>query len=272
MEGVAGVVHGTQTATRGSEYELARKLLTAEVNAAIEGALASGATEVLINDGHGAMRNLLLEELNPAAEIISGRPKALGQVEGATREHDGAIFIGYHAAVTTKAAIMEHTISGSLIREVYLNDKLMGETGLNASLLGELGVPVIMVSGDDKVTAEARELLGNVETAVVKYGITRTCARSLHPKKARQLIKEKTIQAIKRINEFKPFTISPPIRGRIRFTSALMADVAESVPGVERVDGVAVSFTSENMMQAYRLLCILIALAAQAKLEQEGRG
>jgi len=170
MEGVAGVVHESQTDPTNpacaAEYARFRRLMTAEANAAIEGALAAGATKLVVNDSHWFMRNLLAEELHQAAELLSGDPKPQSMVEGIDGGFDAALFIGYHARAGTRHAILDHTYADR-IHDVRLNGRPVGELGINAAFAGVAGVPVALVSGDSALVAEARELLGDHVAAVV---------------------------------------------------------------------------------------------------------
>src|SRR5439155_494039 len=185
MEGIAGVVHESQTDPTtpafAAEYGRFRRLMTAEANAAVEGALAAGATRVLVNDSHWHMRNLLAEELHQAAELVSGDPKPRSMVQGIDAGFDAALFIGYHARAGTRNAILDHTYADR-IHEVRLNGKPVGELGLNAGLAGVHGVPVALVSGDSALAAEAKDLLGaGVATVIVKQAVSRHAAKSVAP-------------------------------------------------------------------------------------------
>src|SRR5216117_3031603 len=170
MEGIAGVVHESQTDPTtpafAAEYGRFRRLMTAEANAAVEGALAAGATKVLVNDSHWFMRNLLAEELHPGAELLSGDPKPSSMVQGIEDGFDAALFIGYHARAGTRNAILDHTYADR-VAEVRLNGR---------------GVAVALVSGDAALAAEAKQLLGDsVTTVVVKQAVSRHAARSVAP-------------------------------------------------------------------------------------------
>ena len=257
MEGIAGVVKRDDTSSNHKEYERFRKLMTAEANAAIEGALAGGAEQVVVNDSHGQMANILIEELNPAATLISGRPKPFGMVQGISSDVDAVFFIGYHAASGTGAAVLEHTYTGQVV-QLQLNGQAVGETGFNAALVGAYGVPVVLVTGDRAVTEEARALLGDIETVAVKDGVTRTAAQSLHPKVSCQRIREAAERALK-LN-IAPFVVTPPIRVQVTFQRALDADMAELVPGSQRVDGRTIEWTGEDMPTAYKAVAGLMLL------------
>jgi D-amino peptidase len=237
MEGVAGVVHVDQTRRTGYDYERARKWMTAETNAAIEGAFAGGATSVLVNDSHGDMRNLELDMLDRRAELISGSLKPLSMVQGISRDAGCALFVGYHAGAASRAGILDHTYYGRVVAKLRVGGRDWNETALNAAVCGELGVPVTLVTGDQTVCEQAREHLGDVVTVQVKDAITRYCARSLLPAVACEKIREGATQAVRRAPSMKPFRPPAPFELEIDFVQAACADVAELVPGTRRISG-----------------------------------
>jgi len=262
MEGVAGVVKGDHVSSQHKEYERFRRLMTAEANAAIEGALEGGATDVTVNDSHGGMTNVLIEELNPEAELISGNRKPLGMMQGIGRDVDKLFFVGYHAAAGTGAALLSHTCSGRVIRSVVLNDRVVGETGLNAALAGAYGVPVGLITGDRAVVEEAQALLDGVEAVVVKDALTRMAARCIHPRVAQERIKRAARRAIEKSGG--SFRVSSPIRLEVSFKSALYADQAMLLPYTDRVDGVTVGWKGDDMTTVYRVFRAMMMLAAVA--------
>jgi D-amino peptidase len=259
MEGISGVVSWDHVDSTHKEYERFRRLMTAEANAAIEGALAGGATRIVVNDSHGGMRNVLIEELNPAAELISGSPKPFGMMQGIGPDMDVVFLIGYHAAAGTEAGILAHTWSSRVVFEVRLNDQVVGETGLNAALAGAYGAPVVLVAGDRAVTEEARALLGEIETVAVKDGVTRSAAQCLHPEVARERIRQAAERALK-LNG-SPFVLSCPITLRLTFQNALHTDQAALLPGSQRVDGRTVEWTGDDMPMVYKTFRALTSLA-----------
>jgi D-amino peptidase len=258
MEGISGVVTSDHTSSSHKEYERFRKLMTAEANAAIEGALAGGAGQIVVNDSHGGMANVLIEELNPVAELISGRPKPFGMMQGIGPEVDAVFFVGYHAASGTGAAVLEHTWSGHAV-ELRLNGQVVGETGLNAALAGAYDAPVILVTGDRAVTEEAHALLGEIETVAVKDGVTRSAARCLHPEVAHQRIRQAAERALGLAAP--PFVLPSPITLRVVFQRAIHADMAALVPGSQRVDGRTVEWTGEDMPTVYKVFRAMAALS-----------
>jgi len=259
MEGISGVVKWDHVTSTHKEYDRFRKLMTAEANAAIEGALAGGASRVVVNDSHGGMSNMLIEELNSAAELISGSPKPFGMMQGIGPDVDAVFFVGYHAAEGTGAAILSHTWSSRAVHEVRLNGQTVGETGINAALAGSFGAPVLLVAGDRAVTEEARALLGEIETVAVKDGVTRSAAQCLHPDVAQERIRQAAERALKLT--VSPFVLSTPITLRVIFQNALQADQASLLPDSQRVDGCSVEWTGEDMPAVYKAFRAMTSLA-----------
>jgi D-amino peptidase len=254
MEGIAGVVHEDQTdpvdPRHSGEYNRFRRLMTNEANAAIAGALEAGATRVVVNDSHWEMRNLLPEELDPAAELFSGSPKRLSMVEGIGSGFDLAMFVGYHAMAGTRDAIIDHTYT-SRVYQARVNGAPVGELALNAAMAGVYGVAVALVSGDHAVAAEARSFLGaNVEAVVVKDSVGRFAARSMAPSLACTRIRAGAAAALRR--KHTPFTFNSPIQLEVDFIVSHMADMAELVPGSTRTGGRTVRYVGDNYEEVFR--------------------
>lgn len=230
---------------------------------------SQGAEEVLINDSHWNMRNILIEELNPKAQLISGDGKPLSMMQGIDDSFDLALFVGYHARAGTEAAVMDHTFFGKMVADVWINDKPTGETGINAGIAGYFGVPVGAVTGDDKLVKEARDLLGAIETATVKHGINRYAAKCLSTTQSHKLIKNAARRAVERREEFKPIKYSPPVKFTVRLASTAEAEIASTLPMVNREDPRTVSVVSENYLEAFHMFGIL-ALASTGANELFG--
>ncbi|MCK7490013.1 MAG: M55 family metallopeptidase [Anaerotruncus sp.] len=189
MEGISGIVHGDQTTPGTAEYADGRKWMAQDVNAAVEAALAAGATGVVVNDSHGSMRNIDPDDLHPKAILISGTPKPLSMMQGIDPTFAACLFIGYHAKAGTENAILDHTISGSVVRSIRVNGIEMPELGLNAAIAGYYGVPVVLVSGDTAVCRQAGEVLGkDIVTVAVKEAFGRLAAKLVPMAEARQMI------------------------------------------------------------------------------------
>lgn len=262
MEGITGVVAVEQTNPGNPEYEAARKWMAADINAAIEGALRAGATEIIVNDSHGSMRNIDPDDLNPRAVLISGSPKPLQMMEGIDDSFAACLFIGYHAMAGTENAVLDHTISGGVVKSVKVNGVELPELGLNAAVAGSFGVPVVFLSGDVAVCKQAKAILGeDLVTAPVKTAIGRLAARLVPAAEARKAIRDRAYDAVKRARQFKPFKMSPPYAFELEFLNSSQADMASITPQIKRLDGRRVGFASDDFVQGFRMLRILIALA-----------
>ena len=258
MEGVAGVVLPEHTVPGHREYERFRRQMTAEANAAIAGAIAAGAESIVVNDAHGPMTNILIEELDSRAELISGRPKPLSMMQGISAETDAAFFVGYHGMSGSGASILEHTWHPGIL-DVQINGTPVGECGVNAALAGHFGVPVLLVTGDDAIAQEARGLLDGVETVSVKKGFGRTAARCLPSKVATDQISEAAERALSLSSE--PLSVETPVTVSLRFQRATGADMACLVPDTRRVDGRRVEWTGTTMLDAFNVFQIMASLS-----------
>lgn len=254
MEGIAGVNHPNPTGRDDRGYPNAVELMTGEANAAIEGAFDGGATEVLVNDSHGGMYNLSQLGLDPRAHLLQGQ-KAWSMVEGAgpDRGFGVVLFVGYHARAGNPKGTIAHTYSGRPVRST-LNGRPVGESGLNAIALGAWGVPVGLVTGDDALAAETADWLPWAERVVVKEGIGRHAAASVHPTVARDLVRAGAGRAVRRAmaGEMRPLVLDPPYVVEVTYQNAAQADYAAIVPGAERVGDTGVRFASDDPVLAYR--------------------
>lgn len=259
MEGGSGVASAKHMADSG--YNRMVKILTQEVNAAIAGAFDAGATEVLVNDAHGSMTNILIEDLDERAELISGSNKHLLQMEGIDSSFDAVFFIGYHAHEGNDDGVMNHTISGAAVTEIKRNGVVVGETAINAGIAGAYGVPVVLVAGDQVVCEEAKAFLGDIETVCVKQAIDRYSARLLHPKKSYQLIREAAKRALERRNEIKPHTVQGEVEFELTTKLTSMAYMCTLFPCIERRGPKTVAMVSGDYLTAYKQLigCLIVA-------------
>lgn len=259
MEGGTGVASAKHMADSG--YNRMVKLLTQEVNAAIAGAFDAGATEVLVNDAHGSMTNILIEDLDERAELISGSNKQLLQMEGIDKSFDAAFFIGYHAHEGNGDAVMNHTIYGTVVTEIRRNGIVVGETAINAGIAGSFGVPVVLVAGDHVLCQEATHFLGNIETVCTKQAIDRFAARLLAPKRSQELIRAAAKRALTRLKEIKPHVIAGPVEFEITTKLTSMAHMCTLFPTVERRNSKTIAITADNYPDAYKQLmgCLIIS-------------
>jgi len=258
MEGVACVTHSNHVKSEGPEYEMARKWMTAEVNAAVQGAMAAGATEVIVADAHGSMYNLIPDELPEDVLLVRGTPRPLLQMEGLDETFGAAFFVGYHSMAGTGTGVLSHTHIGNSVYAVRLNGTAMGESGFNAAVAGHLGVPVALVCGDDTVDAEVRELLPWAERVITKWALSPNAARNLTPKAAQRRIREGAKHALKRLSESKPLVVETPVRLEAEFQQPRFAYLAGDIPGVERVDGRTLAYTGADMLEVNRVWRLMI--------------
>jgi len=250
MEGISGVTNWDQVDPEHAEYARFRKLMTEDVNAAIQGAVETGADEVVITDGHGDGTNILLEELDPRARLNAGNSSPFSMIQGVDAGVDGVMYVGYHARAGSQNGVLAHTWSASRIANLWLNDMLVGEYGLNGALAGHFGVSVLMISGDQTACAQAVELLGPLETAVVKQATGFASAECLPLKDAHQLIHEAARRALLRLkagNAPKPFVVAEPVKLTIEFLQPEFADRAVRLPGAKRLDGRRIEFVLPDM-------------------------
>jgi len=258
MEGVVGVVTGDQLGPSGFEYARARELMTAEVNAAIEGALAAGATEIVISDSHGNGENLLLEKLPRDVVLIRSWPRPLMMMEGIDASFDAVIFIGYHASTTNSAGVRAHTISSARLADIRLNGTSMPEAGINAAIAGHFGVPVVMISGDDVIIEETRSHLGDIEGAVVKEAISFHSAKTLMPETAFELIREKVTTALQRLDDFEHYELETPITLDVRFKNYRPSEMLAYLSIVERTDSHSIRFVGKDMVEVSKFLEFIV--------------
>jgi len=267
MEGVAGVVHEDQTnpvdPRHGAEYGRFRRLMTGEANAAVRGAIAAGASAVVVNDSHWLMRNLLAEELDERAELISGDPKPWSMMEGIAEGFDAAFFVGYHAMAGTAPAVLDHTYT-DMVAQARLDGRPVGELGLNALLAGSHGTPVVLVTGDQAACAEGREWLGpSVGVVPVKTAIGRGAARSLAPAEACRRIEAAATAALGDIGA--PLVPPSPATIEVEFRTTAQAELAELAPGSTRTGPRTVAWTGSEYREVFRAWRALYNLAAAAR-------
>jgi D-amino peptidase len=254
MEGVSGVTRWEETESTHGEYSRFRRIMTNEVNAAIEGSAEGGADELIVADGHGEGTNILIEELDHRARLNSGGNSPLSMVQGLDGATAGIIFIGYHARAGSPNAVLAHTWSSGRIANLWLNGTLVGEYGLNAAVAGHFGVPVLMISGDQSACAQAVELLGELETVVVKQASGYFAAECLSPKTTIPMIRESAKRAVLRLKDGtspKPFMVKTPVSVTIEFRQPEAADRAVRLPGTKRLDGLRIDFMVPDMLAAF---------------------
>jgi D-amino peptidase len=271
MEGTAGVVDWEQCIGQGPEAAAGRELLLAEVNAAIEGALAGGATEIVVNDSHANMRNLPPGQLLGEASYISGSFKPMYMMQGLDDSFDAVFFVSYHGSIGAPAGL-SHTYNPRAVMEARLtvlpkgDDPLStpesvvtGEAGINALVAAHYGVPVVLVTGDRSACEETEALIPGVHSAIVKESVSRLAAHNLHPRRACELIREEAERAIEGAADAPP----PPLAKSVLEVSVRTTDIAEAaswVRGVERTGPRELRFAGDDPLSVYRSFCAAILL------------
>ena len=258
MEGVVGAVTGEQLGPSGFEYQRFREFMTAEVNAAIEGARSAGAGEILVADSHGNGQNLLIDKLPKDVKIVRSWPRPLDMVGGLDDSFDGVIFLGYHASTDNLTGVRAHTFSSGRLTSVKLNGTPVTEGAWNAAIAGELGVPVIMVAGDDATVEEVSSLVGNVEGAVVKWALSFHSATTLQPEAAYDLIREKASRAVKNIKKYKPYKVKNPVTVEMGFKNYRPVEILSYLSLFERIGSHTIRFSAKTMEEAARIITFVL--------------
>lgn len=252
IEGVTGVVNWKQCgAPDGScfDWAFARRMMTHDVNAAIRGARAGGATQIVVKDSHNVGLNLLIDELEPGVELISGsRPGPGGMMEGIDRTFGRAFLVGYHGMAGSTEGVMEHTISGRVHR-LWIDGRERGEMGLSVYEAGSHGVPVALATSDDKGAAEAKSLVANIVTATTKSGMGRYMARLLHPSVTGPAIEQAARAAM--AAPVEPVQANPGPVAELEFNRSEETDSASQLPGWTRVDAYRIRQEFSNWKDAH---------------------
>lgn len=264
IEGITGLVSWAQCGTPESEcydWPFARRMYTHDVNAAIRGAKAGGATEIVIKDSHNMAKNLLIDELEPDVELISGYGSGRdGMMEGIDRSFDAVMLVGYHAMAGTARGLLEHALAGGLHR-FWINGKESGEIAASAAVAGAHGVPLVMVSSDEAGCKEARSLINGVSTFVTKTGLGKVMARLRHPSVTGPGIERAAKTGLARKGNIKPYAIKGKVTMRVEFHTADEVDMAATLEGVKRLDGYTLEFSRPNYLEAHSMAYTVFHLA-----------
>jgi D-amino peptidase len=264
IEGITGIISWSQCDRpngQSFDYPFARRMMTHDVNAAIRGARKAGATEIVVKDSHGNSKNLLIDELEPGVQLVSGHGSGRnGMMEGIDETFDAAMLIGYHAKQGTAEGIMEHTYTGRSHR-LFINGEEIGEMALSGGTAARYDVPMVFVSSDDKGVAEAKTLFDGIETATVKYGLGRYMGRLLHPSETGPMIENGVEHALLRRDQIGRWLPEGPYHVRLEVNRTEDADWAARIPGVKRIDGftVEVEATTYADAQSWALILLLVA-------------
>jgi len=256
MEGITGVIHWDEVDISNKEYEYFREIMTNEANAAIEGALNAGATEIVVRDAHDSARNLLPGKLHPEASLIrnwAGSPFSM--MEGIDDTFDAACFVGYHAQAGTPNATLKHTMSGR-IYNLKVNGEAVPEAGWNALIAARYQTPVVFVSGDHAICEYTKEAFPNAGRVAVKRGIGQAC-KTIAPEKSVDLIRNGVKQALENRDQCELFSMGEPYFVEIEFSKEEYAAKAAWYPGAERVENRIVGFQSHDFLDCmtFYLFC-----------------
>jgi D-amino peptidase len=257
MEGISGIVRPAQTSGGEALYEEGRKLYTEEINAAVRGAKAAGATEIVVMDCHGAgkdysFNSLLPEELDPNCEYVV-QDEWTEYVDFLEQGVDAALFIGMHAMAGTGDGVMAHTVSGADYHNLWFNGRQVGETGINAALCGTWGCPVLLVTGDQAACVEGKELLGDGLTTVeVKRGLGAKSARLLAPPRARELVETGAREALSNLQAVAPYDPGKPCEIKVEFKWSGPVAKLRYRTGVELVDARTIVSRADDWWTAWK--------------------
>ena len=255
MEGISGISASDQLSAAGAEYNRSRKMMADDVNAAIRGARAGGATTIVVNDSHGTMRNLRLEDLAPEVSLISHSFKKSGMMEGLDDTFDAVIFVGYHAKAGHPGGLFAHTGSG-VVRDVRVNGTSMGEGGLNTLVAAWYGVPVVLVTGDDVAVKQVAEIATSARTVAVKRAINPRAVELRPFKDVHADIERAARDGVAAARKFPPRRESS-YRVEVQFQDVAIPEVAESVPTMQRTAPDTIAFTQDTMPKALTLIRLL---------------
>ena len=257
MEGVAGVVTADQLGPGGFEYERFRRFMTDEAVAAVRGAKAAGATEVVVSDSHGNGESLLIDLFPKDVRIVRSWPRHGEMMAGLDSSFSAALFVGYHASTTNPNGVRAHTISSAHFTRVALNGTAVTEAELNAAFAGALGVPVVFISGDDAAISEVTMRLGNIESVITKKSLGFHSAESLTPAAACELVYQGALSAVSHREQRKPYMLSTPITLDISFKNYTSAEIVSYLRSVERTDSHSIRFVAHDMAEAMDFIVFL---------------
>lgn len=266
MEGVAGICAWEQVDARTPhpEYAIYCRYYTQEVRSAIDGARAAGATEILVNDSHGPMRNLLPDELPSDVRVLFGNRKPFSMVQAADSGFGGAFFVGYHGGAGDANAVLCHTYTPSVIYDVHLNGVRCSEATINAGLLGHYGVPVLLVTGDRSTVEGAQAQMPWVHGVIVKDSIGNFAAASMTPAAAQREIRRVAESAVRAAGSAKLYRFDPPLTLDVQLVTAAQAHLIATIPGFERTGSRSVCFTHGDFPTIFEAFVASWRLGAMA--------
>lgn len=257
MEGIAGVVQPAQLGPTGFEYSRSREWMTAELNAAIEGARSAGATSFVVADSHGNAQNVLIDQVPDDVRIVRGFPRPLSMMQGIDETFAAVVFIGYHASEMTPGSVRGHTFSSAKLLGVSLNGTEVSEGMFNAAIAGHYGVPVLFVSGDRLAVEQMQKAIPGITSAVVKEPFGYHSALTVTPARAQRMIREGVSAALKKRNAVQPYQLKTPIDLEVGFKLTLDAEVSSYIPGLSRAGAHTVRGTFPDILQITRLMRVV---------------
>ncbi len=257
MEGVAGAVTAEQLGPAGFEYQRFRDFMTREALAAVEGATAAGATEIVVADAHGNGQNLLIDQFPADVRLIRSWPRRLSMVAGVDDGVDAVVFIGYHAGTNNPTGVRAHTFSSATLTRVALNGVNVTEGSWNAAIAGQYNAPVVLVAGDDAAIAEVRKAVGAIEAVETKKSLGFHSALTLTPQASAKLIRERVEAALRRRQDFKPYRVAGPVTVDVSFKHYMPAEVLAYLPIFERTDSHSIRFRAKDMAEASAIMSFI---------------
>jgi D-amino peptidase len=255
MEGISGVSNAEQTGGTSADYNRARKMMADDTNAAIRGAVAGGATEIVVIDSHGSGHNLQRDDLDAAARLISENFRRYGMMEGLDATFDAVFFIGHHAKAGSPVGVLAHTQNGN-IRDVQVNGRSVGEGGMNTFYAASHGVPVVLVTGDQIAVAQIQEVATGALGVTVKRAINAKAVELRPTSETREEIRRAAEQAVRAAPK-RPQRPDGPFRIQIWYRDSTIPEAAEAIPGIERPTPDSLAFTSDSLPAAYALYRVL---------------
>ena len=268
IEGCTGLVSWSQCEGPDSgkaDWDFARRMYTHDINAAIRGARKGGATKIVVKDSHGSCRNLLVDQLEPDTELISGYGGAQhGMMEGVQHGFDACFLVGYHATGGTGRGIMEHALAGGLHR-FWINEIEGGEILASAAVAGAFGVPVVLITSDAAGCAEALELVPNMKTAPVKQGLGRFMGLLSHPSTTAPLIERAAQSGLADAKSIPPLVLGGSATIKVQFRDTALCDLAEHMEGVDRLDGYTLEWTRATYLDAHTTMYHVFASASNGQ-------
>ena len=255
MEGISGISGSDQLSATGAEYNRSRKMMADDVNAAVRGARRGGAGDIVVNDSHGSMRNLRLEDLEKDVRLISHSFKRSGMMEGLDESFDAVIFVGYHAKAGNPGGLFAHTGSG-VLRDVRVNGQSLGEGGLNTMVAAWYGVPVALITGDDVAVKQVAEVATSARTVSVKRAINPRAVELRPFMEVHHEIEEAAYQGVRDAKKFTPQRAAA-YKVEVQFQEVTIPEVAQSIPTMTRPSPDTIAFTADSIPKAYTLIRLL---------------